>query len=314
MRLFDAPPTGTLAVEVEYHTEFTYYLTVGIRELGLREEINFEGKRFQVPPGHYTVTLSGLLGDPRYAGPQYAAFRQSYGSFERQEQVEVRSGEECVCRFAFMGEVHHVAVQVVAGGEPAIGAEVLVEGAGGGFLPVRSPEGILLHLAKGRYPLVVTYRDIMVKETIPVGDGERVFVIDLSRQLAQRRQLVVIRYLDGRMLKGATEDFQVGGLPFTVAPAGGGPVSVADLAGVKAIFFVKSLAGDPRYKPHKEFGVARQFGRRTMVVFRDGELQHGYTLPEHTDYPFFFLFPVDPMSNNDKVYVIREATREVRLL
>ena len=83
---------------------------------------------------------------------------------------------------------------------------------------------------------------------------------------------------------------------------------------MKAAFFVKTLDGNPQYKAHKDFSLARQFGRRTTVVFRDGEVQNGYTLPEHSVYPCFFLFPVDPSSNNDKVYVIREATKEIRLV
>jgi hypothetical protein len=309
-----AQSTGTLVVRLEYHNEFTYYLTLTIRELKLSEAITAAGKRYRLPPGTYTLALKGLMGDPRYEGPQYSAFQKSYGSFEREQRVEVTAGEESVCHFVFMDDVHHVMVQVVAGGEPVVGAEVLVEGGESNFLVIRNPEGLLCHLKKGRYPVVVTYRDIMMKDTIPVGEGESTFVIDLSGQVTLRPQLVVIRHLDGRIVKGITEDFEVGGLPFSVRQSDGTVVRIDDLAGVKAVFFVKDLAGNPRYKAHKDFSLAKQFGRRTAVVFRDGEVQHGYTLPEHSAYPYFFLFPVDPQSNNDKVYVIREATREVRLL
>jgi hypothetical protein len=313
MPRFGTQPAGTLAVELTYHSQFTYYLTLTIRELKLSEPIDAAGKRYQLPPGRYTVALKGLMGDPRYEGAQYAAFRKSYGSFEREQQVEIRSGEEAVCRFEFLGEVHDVTVRVVAAGEPVVGAEVLVEGGEANFRVMREPDGLLFHLTKGRYPVVVTYRDIMMKETIPVGEGESSFAIDISSQMIRRPQHVVVRYLDGRTLKGITADFEVGSLPFSLEQSDGGVVRLEDFAGVKAIFFVKSLEGNPGYKAHKDFSVARQFGRRTAVLFRDGELQHGYTLPEHADYPTFFLFPVDPKSNNDKVYIIREATQEIRL-
>ncbi len=309
-----AESRGTLVVQMDYHTEFTFYMTVSIPELRLTEEINFTGKRLQVPPGTYTVILKGLMGDPRYAGPKYAAFGTAYGSFERKQIVDVRAGKEAVCRFTFMGDVEHVTVRVVVNGEPVTGAEILVEGAEKAFMVIRDPKGILFHLQRRRYPVVVSYRDILVKDTIPVGEGETEFVIDLTSQITLRPQLVVVRYLDGRMVKGTTDDFDMGNLPFTIRQPDGAIVRFDDLAGVKAAFFVKRLEGNPQYKAHKDFTLARQFGRRTLVLFRDGEIQKGYTLPEHCEYPYFFLFPVDPNSNNDKVYIIREATKEIRLV
>jgi len=47
------------------------------------------------------------------------------------------------------------------------------------------------------------------------------------------------------------------------------------------------------------------------VIFNDREELRGYTLPGHTEHAWFFLFPVDPESNNAKVYVLREATKEI---
>jgi len=312
MGLFGKKQVGKLDVRVKYNSKYNYFMTLVIRELKVSEAINFQGKVFDVPPGKYTVALKGLLGDPSFGGSYESGFRGTYGTFERQQSVEVGAERVTVCTFDLPGEVYPATIQVVSGGKPAPGAEVLIREVDPNFRPTRGDEGALFYLEPGTYTVVVTHGNVLVKDVIRVSEHETAFVMDISRQVAVRPSLVVVRYQDGSRLRGITEDFVVGGSRFTVQQETGERITVADFSGIKAIFFVKSLLGDSQYDEQKDFSIASQFGRKTVVLFNDGEELRGYTLPGHTEHAWFFLFPVDPESNNTKVYVLREATKEIR--
>ena len=311
MGLFGKKQVGKLDVRVKYNSKYNYFMTVVIRELKVSEAINFEGKAFDVPPGKYTVVLKGLLGDPSYAGSYESGFRGAYGTFERQQVVEVGASRVTVCTFDLPGEVYPVTVQVVSGGKPAPGAEVLIREVDPNFRPTRGDEGALFYLEPGAYTVVVAHGNALAKDVIHVSEQETAFAVDISWQVAVRPSLVVVRYQDGSRLSGTTEDFVVGGSRFTVQQETGERISVDDFSGIKAIFFVKSLVGNSQYDEQKDFSIASQFGRKTVVIFNDREELRGYTLPGHTEHAWFFLFPVDPESNNAKVYVLREATKEI---
>jgi hypothetical protein len=47
------------------------------------------------------------------------------------------------------------------------------------------------------------------------------------------------------------------------------------------------------------------------VLFTDGELLTGYTLGYDPRRPGFFMMPTDEMSNNDRIYVLRAAVKDV---
>jgi hypothetical protein len=267
---------------------------------------------FDVPPGKYTVVLKGLLGDPTYTGSYDSGFRGGYGTFERQQIVDVGPGRLTPCAFDLPGEVYPVTIQVVSGGKSVPSAEVLIREVDPNFRPTRGEEGVLFYLEPGTYTVVVAQGNVLVKDMIHVSERETAFAVDISRQVSVRPSPVVVRYQDGSRLKGITEDFMVGEPRFTVQQETGERVSVDDFSAIKAIFFVKSLVGNSQYDEQKDFSIASQFGRKTVVVFNDGEELRGYTLPGHTAHPWFFLFPVDPESNNAKVYVLREATKEIR--
>jgi hypothetical protein len=50
-----------------------------------------------------------------------------------------------------------------------------------------------------------------------------------------------------------------------------------------------------------------------MVEFKDGEVLFGYTLTYSSQGFGFFVFPGDPGSNNEKVFVVHAATASVKL-
>src|SRR2546426_437499 len=92
---------------------------------------------------------------------------------------------------------------------------------------------------------------------------------------------VVARHLDGRMLKGTTSDFFPGRPLFHLQLVGGGPAAEIRCKTLKALFFVKDLAGDPKRRDLRGFIDApgeTAKGKKIAVRFKDGELLCGYAL------------------------------------
>ena len=124
---------------------------------------------------------------------------------------------------------------------------------------------------------------------------------------------VVARFRNGTVLKGTTHDFEPDNTSFHLFTRGdesGAPFDV-ELAELKAVFFVRSYEGDPqRVDDHSFDGVAGQ-GRRVEVTFTDGEVLTGFTMGYAPHKPGFFVIPVDPASNNTRVFVVKEAAAEI---
>jgi len=124
---------------------------------------------------------------------------------------------------------------------------------------------------------------------------------------------VAIRYKDGRVLKGRTHDFMPG-KPFfhlhTDESAEAVDIKTEDL---KAVFFIKDFEGRSEYSEIKIFPerLPTSKGRKIAVLFKDGELLTGFTLAYDPKRPGFFMLPVDDMSNNDRIYVVASAVKEV---
>ena len=129
---------------------------------------------------------------------------------------------------------------------------------------------------------------------------------------------IVIRYQDGHIMKGVTNDFLPAKDRFHLIPLESAPnskpleVVVADL---KAIFFVKDFTGNAEYKEVKQFDPSKPApGRKIRVVFKDGEVLVGITQGYQPERLGFFLLPADGKSNNERCFVITSATREVTFL
>ena len=131
----------------------------------------------------------------------------------------------------------------------------------------------------------------------------------------QIHNLVVARYLDGRVLKGVINDFSPNRPSFHVVADGSGEVVELRLRQLKALFFVRSFEGDPARQDVKGFVESppeTSQGRKIAVRFRDGEFLCGYTLSWSPDREGFFLFPADLGSNNQRVYVVANACDEIK--
>ncbi len=129
---------------------------------------------------------------------------------------------------------------------------------------------------------------------------------------------IVVRFEDGRLLKGTTSDFFPNKNTFHVAPADAAawstPVEVS-VAELKAVFFVKDFTGDHHHEDQKEFDPAqRPMGRKIRVRFKDGEEIVGTTQGYRPERPGFFVVPADAESNNERCYVISAATDKVEFI
>jgi hypothetical protein len=124
---------------------------------------------------------------------------------------------------------------------------------------------------------------------------------------------IVTRFQDGRLLKGFTADFLPTKDRFHMTleeqTAAAKPVEVR-VADLKAVFFVRSFAGDPRHQRSNEAAQAAA-GRRLRVAFNDGEVMVGTTQGYDRSRPGFFLVPVDTAGNNERCFVVAAATKEV---
>jgi hypothetical protein len=125
---------------------------------------------------------------------------------------------------------------------------------------------------------------------------------------------VVVRYRDGRILRGYTSDLNVvrPQFHFSLDPVSGDPL-VVPLAQLKALFFVREFAGDPSYEERKVF-TAPPEGRKLEVTFDDGEVLVGSTLSYRPDAHGFIVHPADAQSNNVRVFVSSAAVRHVQFM
>jgi hypothetical protein len=123
---------------------------------------------------------------------------------------------------------------------------------------------------------------------------------------------VVGRYLDGRVVKGSTTDFHPDRDEFHLTPPAGGDAERVPTQGMKALFFVRSLEGNPDRPDSREFpalnGVART---RLWLRFRDGERMAAWPVSPIQGKDGFWVLPTDRDSNLEKVYVFRRSLVEV---
>jgi hypothetical protein len=83
----------------------------------------------------------------------------------------------------------------------------------------------------------------------------------------------------------------------------------------KAVYFVKSLTGNPDYQENKtDLRGKTGFGRPFEVLFADGELLRGVVETYDPDKLGFYILPPDPKSNNERIYVVRANAKKVALL
>jgi uncharacterized protein DUF6982 len=133
----------------------------------------------------------------------------------------------------------------------------------------------------------------------------------------QTRAKVVVAYLDGRRLKGYTNDFSPVRDQFFLFPEGtdpkpgarGTPVRLAEL---KAVFFVKDFAGSSAQREAPD--PSQLLGKKIEVTFADGEKLIGSSVAYNPRNLGFFMQPANSADNNERIFVINRNVKQVKVL
>ncbi len=128
---------------------------------------------------------------------------------------------------------------------------------------------------------------------------------------------IVVHFLDGKVLKGRTRDFSPKRKFFYLSTLSQvdheSPVRI-EVSSLKAVFFVKDYKGNKNHK--KVTGFEDQPEKtpaphRIVVYFKDGEVLYGTTHSYSPNREGFFVYPIDPSDNNERVYVVQSAVKDV---
>jgi len=134
------------------------------------------------------------------------------------------------------------------------------------------------------------------------------------------KKKVVAKYQNGEIIKGWVEDFRPDRDTFILYPL----IEYSEeetleikFDSLKAVFFVKEFIGDKNYKKVRTFDVYLKITpsqRKLIVNFKDGEHLYG-TSHSYGRYKVgFFVYPVDPKDNSDRLFVVHSAVESVRLM
>lgn len=128
-----------------------------------------------------------------------------------------------------------------------------------------------------------------------------------------REKAIVARLASGLVLRGSTIDFNPERPTFWIDPDGGGRGVEVKLRDLKALFFPYP-AGQTRSTAGPLSGNAPEAvrnGKRVVARFQDGEVMTGFALAYRSERVGFFLYPDDPDSQHERIFVVQAATSEV---
>jgi small nuclear ribonucleoprotein (snRNP)-like protein len=127
---------------------------------------------------------------------------------------------------------------------------------------------------------------------------------------------VVVRYRNGKIIRGYTQNFFPNKPVFHVRPYDSkNPDDSTEVAidDLKAVFFVRDFFGNPGHREMKTVPEDKKpQGRILEVRCTDGEVIIGTTTGYDIKRSGFFLFPIDPHWNNMKAYIVSNAVSNVR--
>jgi len=129
---------------------------------------------------------------------------------------------------------------------------------------------------------------------------------------------IVVRYQNGKILKGHTQNFSPNKPVLhlnLLGASGSGDLVEVSLEDLKAVFFVRDFTGNAKYVERKQVAPGDLLqGRLMEVTCKDGEVMVGTTIGYDPKRPGFFLFPIDPSTNNARVFMVTSAVRTARFL
>jgi hypothetical protein len=139
---------------------------------------------------------------------------------------------------------------------------------------------------------------------------------DDALELPAGWQRVVVRFADGKLLRGYSNNFHPDAEHLHLSPevnCAAGDRLFVPMALLKAVFFVRDLAGNAEHVDSNCFDHAPR-ARKVEVTFRDDEVMRGSTLNYKPHGRGFFLIPANSRGNNQRVYVVLAAVRHLRFL
>lgn len=130
---------------------------------------------------------------------------------------------------------------------------------------------------------------------------------------------VVVRFIDGAIARGYTTDFNPNKELFhlIVKTKQGEKPFIVRTHTLKAVFFVKDLNGNGHSslkKSFDDFKGIKVYGKKVKVEFIDGEILYGVTNGYSVQRQGFFFNPIDKASNNERIFVILTALKEITFL
>jgi hypothetical protein len=127
---------------------------------------------------------------------------------------------------------------------------------------------------------------------------------------------IVMRFADGRVIKGYTEDFIPDSPTFHFYmkdPKFSSDPQEVLVEELKGIFFVRDFQGNPKSREPKKIPEGMKLiGRKVEVTFKDKEVMVGSTLDYNPQRNGFFLFPTNRHSNNIMIFIVSQAVHNVR--
>lgn len=137
------------------------------------------------------------------------------------------------------------------------------------------------------------------------------------------REKVVMRFADGKVLKGFLDEFSQESSKVWFEELGQKQINSVPVQDLKAIFFVRSFEGDSGHKEKKKYGISQNRGRKIFLKFNDGETMVGFIQGDvpwdkgfflskpHDKKTGFFVVPADEESNNVKAFIIRSSVKDI---
>jgi len=140
------------------------------------------------------------------------------------------------------------------------------------------------------------------------------------KEFRMLKKKVVVKYKDGKIIKGWVEDFRSDRESFILYPL----IEYSEeerleikFSSLKAVFFIKGFAGDKDYKKVRTFDVDTKVTpsqRKIVVLFKDGENLYGTSHSYGPNRKGFFVYPIDPKDNNERIFVLHSAVESIRLM
>jgi hypothetical protein len=123
---------------------------------------------------------------------------------------------------------------------------------------------------------------------------------------------IVIKFKDGNILKGKTNDFFPNKDTFHLNQEDGQTKEI-NVDKLKAVFFVKDLKGDNNYVYKYDDDVSGG-GKKIAADFYDGETIIGYVLSYSPQRQGFMMTPADLGGNNERIFAVNSAIKSVDFL